>query len=219
MNFCVEESTENLTNMRLLNSHTRRCLLLALGVWVAHNSSAQIPYSRFMIQANTGPDARGQWVLGGALMACGYSDWGVRAEWRDWRNAAAYTPSDYEPGLCVWGDCSPRDHVWSSSLMLTRRWTIMPYWLEVGLDAGPTFLVRKELRFLPNEARGMFESNYVQRSRTTYGAGAALRAHVDWYPSRYWGCSVGINTLFERTTRLAFDFAMQFGFTQFKGRR
>jgi hypothetical protein len=218
-NFCVEESTENLTDMRILNVHTKRGLLLALGALIYHYTSAQIPYSRIMVQANTGPDARGQWVLGGALIACGFSDWGARAEWRDWRSAAAHTPSDYEPGLCVWGDCSPRDHVWSSALMLTRRWTIMPYWLEAGLDAGPTFLVRKELRFLPNEARGIFESNYLEQSYTEYGAGAALRAHVDWYPSRYWGCSLGINTLLERTTRLAFDFAVQFGFTAFKGRR
>ncbi|MFN5620409.1 MAG: hypothetical protein ACK478_03830 [Flavobacteriales bacterium] len=205
--------------MRFLNRDAKRWCLLALGVWMAICASAQFPYSRWMIQANAGPDVKGQWVFAGALCASGYDDWGVRAEWRDWRYASEHTPNDYEPGLCVWGDCSPRDHVWSHAVMVTRRWTVMPYWLECGLDAGPAFLIRKELRFTPNEGRGMFESNYLQRTNSAYGAAAAVRAHLDWFPSRYWGCSVGINTLFERTSRVAFDFAMQFGFTRFKGRR
>jgi hypothetical protein len=205
--------------MRLRVQLTKHWLLSALLVWIALNAQAQLQQARWMIQASAGSGTNGLLNLCGSAQRIGFNNWGVRAEWRDWRSAAVYTPSDYEPGLCVWGDCSPRDCVWSSALMLMRRWAIMPYWLEVGLDVGPTFLVRKELRFLPNETRGMFESNYLQQSITSYGAGAALRAHVDWYPSRYWGCSVGINTLFERTTLLAFDFAMQFGFTRFKGRR
>lgn len=205
--------------MRRMNDYIKRRLLLALGIWIALGSSAQIPHSRWMIQGTVGPDPHGQWVPAGALLVCGYADWGARAEWRDWRYDAIHTPADYEPGLCVWGDCGPRDHIGSTAIMLSRRWVLMPYWLECGLDAGPTFLMRRELRFTPNEGRGMFESNYLQYSRSAFGAGAALRAHLDWYPSRYWGCSLGINTLFERTTRLAFDFAMQFGFTRFKGRR
>jgi hypothetical protein len=65
----------------------------------------------------------------------------------------------------------------------------------------------------------MFESNYLQYHHASFGAAAALRAHIDWYPSRYWGCSVGVNTLFDKTVRMAFDFAIQFGYTKFKGRR
>jgi hypothetical protein len=194
--------------------------LLALATWlVASSTHSQIRYTRWMIQAAVGPSSDGEWVLSGAGYWAGYGKWGLRAEVRDWKYLARTTPSDYQPGICVWGDCSPRDHIGSYSAMLSKQWTLKPYWLEAGLDAGPSVLFRRELRFQANATQGMFESNYLQSAHTSLGAAATSRAHLDWYPSRYWGCSLGINTLFDKTFRMAFDFAIQFGYTRFKGRR
>ena len=221
VNLCVVSATENLTIMRKEEwNYWKPWLLMALTTWLTVSSTnAQIRYSRWMIQAAVGPSIDGEWVFSCAGQWNGYGQYGIRTEVRDWKYLSRSTPADYQQGLCVLGDCAPRDHVYSFSAMLSKRWTLKQYWLETGIDAGPAALLRRELSFKANEARGMFESNYLQYHHTSFGAAAALRAHIDWYPSRYWGCSVGVNTLFDKTVRMAFDFAIQFGYTKFKGRR
>ena len=87
------------------------------------------------------------------------------------------------------------------------------------MDAGPAFLIQERLEFIAHLEHPMFESNYIQKSYFSLSAGAALRAHFDLFPSDYWGCSFGVNTLVQRSSRLAFDFAMHFGLVQRRGRK
>jgi hypothetical protein len=199
--------------------HFKRWFLTALGVWMAICASSQIRFTRSMIQAAVGPSTEGEWIIAGAASWIGYGEVGGRLEVRDWRFASIHIPADYRPGLCVWGDCEPRDHIRAITGMFSKQWTLKPYWLCAGIDAGPTALIRRQSRFHFNESPAMFESNYLQSTHTSYGAAAALRSHLDWFPTKYWGCSLGVNTLFDKTVRMAFDFAVQFGYTRFKGRR
>jgi hypothetical protein len=92
-------------------------------------------------------------------------------------------------------------------------------WLGWGMDVGPTFLAQERREFIAHLDHGMFESNYIQQSHFSLAAGAALRAHLDLFPSDYWGCSFGVNSLVQRSSRWAFDFAMHFGLVQRRGRK
>jgi hypothetical protein len=205
--------------MRLRIQLTKHWLLSALLVWMALHAQAQLQQARWMVQASAGSGTDGLLNLSGSVQRIGFNDWGLRIEWRDWRTLAPNTPSDFYSGLCVWGDCEPTNHTYATSVMAVRQFSFFTSWMGWGMDAGPAFLLQERREFIALLEHGMFESNYMQQSHFRIGAGAALRAHLDLFPSDYWGCSFGANCLVQQSARLAFDFAMHFGLVQRRGRK
>ena len=205
--------------MRLRVQLTKHWLLSALLVWMALHTQAQIQQARWMVQASAGSGTDGLLNLSGAVQRIGFNDWGLRLEWRDWRTLAPNTPSDFYSGLCVWGDCEPINHTYATSAMAVRQFALFTAWMGWGMDAGPAFLLQERREFIALLEHGMFESNYIQQSHFSVSAGAALRAHLDLFPSDYWGCSFGANCLVQQSARMAFDFAMHFGLVQRRGRK
>ena len=205
--------------MRLRIQLTKHWLLSALLVWMALHTHAQLQQARWMVQASAGNGTDGLLNLSGAVQRIGYNDWGLRLEWRDWRTLAPNTPLDFYSGLCVWGDCEPTNHTYASSVMAVKQFSFFTSWMGWGMDAGPAFLLQERREFIALLEHGMFESNYIQQSHFSIGAGAALRAHLDLFPSDYWGCSLGVNSLVQASSRWAFDFAMHFGLVQRRGRK
>ncbi len=124
-------------------------------------------------------------------------------------------PLDYSPGLCLFGNCKPRDQVVSVIPAGRRliRFGDGPF--AVAVEAGPAFVFSSQRFFTPNTSGGWFGPSHTVSVKKSTGIGAAARVSMQLHFSRIFGLEFGAGGVVNpyRNT-LSFDIALLLGLLQ-----
>lgn len=111
------------------------------------------------------------------------TNWGLSCGYSENFKTAKNLPSDYHS---LWyGD--PTDHLTALSLRLNKVFPTHSKKIRFGLEAGPSLIIYKELRFEKNNNSGWFNNTYNTNEDKQISIGLSLKAKVEFPLSRYFG--------------------------------
>jgi|GEM_PF-6401330 hypothetical protein len=148
----------------------------------------------YSLQANSDSTKHFRWYAAGGVNSSGpswsynfhgtfvlKSGWGVTLGHRMMKGVAPGTPSDYQSeGLCITGDCVPRDEYLTTYVGAVKEFATKYKRLRWGAELSASYSDMRFPQFTPRANSGIFGSNYYTTYDRSESIGAMARVKLDY---------------------------------------
>ncbi|HRK26040.1 MAG TPA: hypothetical protein PK239_02000 [Chitinophagales bacterium] len=150
------------------------------------------PYSSsFYLNLGGGGGTGGS--LGVGLNYVSAKNTGFEVSYRFFTPRAKNMPSDYQPGLCIFGNCQPDDYAHFINTMFKFHKALNAKPVRYELSAGPGLLLYNEAHFTPQNG-GWFGSNYHIYREMKLSAGLSVRGALSVWLLKRFGIEIAVFT-------------------------
>ena len=125
---------------------------------------------------------------------------GINIGYRFFTPQSALKPSDYSPGLCLFGNCTPLDYVHIATVAYKMNFKTPKRKIFYGFETGPALVFNNQAHFTP-QSTGWFGSNYKIDHRMKATLGLSIRGVLSFHFLKRFGMELAgfTNVNFERS--------------------
>lgn len=102
-------------------------------------------------------------------------------------------PDDYHAGLCLFGDCEPRDRTRSLAILYGVSHTNPSGRTRFSASAGPAWVTQRTTTFATQARHELFDENYDTDREFRHTYGLLIDSRVEFNLGRHIGLYVGLN--------------------------